>query len=49
MRIRRDPDRGLPPGPAIGFLQETPGWWDHWLRLAERVGVRVRVRPGPGP
>ncbi|GGN86294.1 peptidase S15 [Streptomyces albiflavescens] len=26
------PDRGQPPGPAIGFLQETLRWWDHWLR-----------------
>ncbi|MFD6414764.1 CocE/NonD family hydrolase [Streptomyces sp. NPDC060194] len=26
------PDRGLPPGPAIGFLQETLRWWDRWLR-----------------
>ncbi|MFH7598642.1 CocE/NonD family hydrolase [Streptomyces racemochromogenes] len=26
------PDRGLPPGPAIGFLQETLRWWDHWLK-----------------
>ncbi|WP_405885585.1 CocE/NonD family hydrolase [Streptomyces sp. NBC_01136] len=26
------PDRGLPPGPAIGFLQETLNWWDHWLK-----------------
>ncbi|MFE9097917.1 CocE/NonD family hydrolase [Streptomyces sp. NPDC007264] len=26
------PDHGLPPGPAIGFLQETLRWWDHWLR-----------------
>nr|WP_248003690.1 CocE/NonD family hydrolase [Streptomyces sp. RLB1-33] len=26
------PDRGLPPGPAIGFLQETLRWWGHWLR-----------------
>ncbi|MEU9142779.1 CocE/NonD family hydrolase [Streptomyces sp. NPDC048349] len=26
------PDRGLPPGPSIGFLQETLRWWDHWLR-----------------
>lgn len=25
------PDHGLP-GPAIGFLQETLRWWDHWLR-----------------
>lgn len=37
------PDRGLPPGPAIGFLQETLRWWDHWLRpTATSV-------PGPGP
>jgi uncharacterized protein len=21
-----------PPGPTIGFLQETLRWWDHWLR-----------------
>ncbi|MGW0910853.1 CocE/NonD family hydrolase [Streptomyces sp. NPDC002784] len=27
------PDRGLP-GPAIGFLQETLRWWDHWLKGA---------------
>ncbi|MET9733855.1 CocE/NonD family hydrolase [Streptomyces sp. NPDC006458] len=26
------PDRGLPPGPAVGFLQETLRWWDHWLK-----------------
>ncbi|WP_371496152.1 CocE/NonD family hydrolase [Kitasatospora sp. NBC_00374] len=26
------PDQGLPPGPAIGFLQETLRWWDHWLK-----------------
>ncbi|MFJ4471976.1 CocE/NonD family hydrolase [Streptomyces sp. NPDC089424] len=26
------PDRDLPPGPAIGFLQETLRWWDHWLK-----------------
>ncbi|MFE5292457.1 CocE/NonD family hydrolase [Isoptericola sp. NPDC056618] len=30
------PDRGLPPGPAIGFLQETLRWWDHWLKGADR-------------
>ncbi|MFE7659376.1 CocE/NonD family hydrolase [Streptomyces celluloflavus] len=28
------PDRGLPPGPAIGFLQETLRWWDRWLKPA---------------
>ncbi|MFJ6937198.1 CocE/NonD family hydrolase [Streptomyces sp. NPDC101132] len=32
------PDRGLPPGPAIGFLQETLRWWDHWLK-GEDTGV----------
>ncbi|KIF68502.1 peptidase S15 [Streptomyces sp. AcH 505] len=26
------PDQGLPPGPAIGFLQETLRWWDHHLK-----------------
>lgn len=26
------PDRGLAPGPAIGFLQETLRWWDRWLK-----------------
>lgn len=26
------PDRGLPPGPGIGFLQETLRWWDHHLK-----------------
>ncbi|MEU9129612.1 CocE/NonD family hydrolase [Kitasatospora sp. NPDC048540] len=28
---RQYPDQGLPPGPAIGFLQETLRWWDRWL------------------
>ncbi|MDJ1133735.1 CocE/NonD family hydrolase [Streptomyces iconiensis] len=32
------PDRGLPPGPAIGFLQETLRWWDKWLK-GEETGV----------
>jgi len=32
------PDRGLPPGPAIGFLQETLRWWDQWLK-DEDTGV----------
>jgi uncharacterized protein len=26
------PDRGLAPGPSIGFLQETLRWWDRWLK-----------------
>ncbi|MET9121893.1 CocE/NonD family hydrolase [Streptomyces sp. NPDC004528] len=25
------PDQDRSPGPAIGFLQETLRWWDHWL------------------
>ncbi|WIB75861.1 CocE/NonD family hydrolase [Curtobacterium sp. MCPF17_002] len=32
------PDRGLAPGPSIGFLQETLRWWDRWLR-GEDTGV----------
>jgi predicted acyl esterase len=34
----RYPDRNRPPGPAIGFLQETLRWWDHWLK-GEDTGV----------
>ncbi|MGW7645329.1 CocE/NonD family hydrolase [Streptomyces bobili] len=26
------PDHAPHPGPAIGFLQETLRWWDHWLK-----------------
>ncbi|GAB2833149.1 CocE/NonD family hydrolase [Streptomyces daliensis] len=37
------PDRGLPPGPAIGFLQETLRWWDHWLK-GEDTGVLEEPR-----
>ncbi|MFD6530403.1 CocE/NonD family hydrolase [Streptomyces sp. NPDC060184] len=29
------PDRGRPPGPAIGFLQETLRWWDQHLKGRE--------------
>ncbi|MFI8001847.1 CocE/NonD family hydrolase [Streptomyces sp. NPDC086010] len=32
------PDRGLRPGPAIGFLQETLRWWDQHLK-GEDTGV----------
>ena len=34
------PDRGLPPGPAIGFLQETLRWWDHWLKGIDSGAMR---------
>jgi uncharacterized protein len=26
------PNDDIPPGPAIGFLQECVRWWDHWLK-----------------
>ncbi|MFF2931889.1 CocE/NonD family hydrolase [Streptomyces mirabilis] len=54
------PDRGLPPGPAIGFLQETLRWWDRWLRptatsvpdpdpdLNDDPGPGVNDDPDPG-
>lgn len=36
------PDRGLAPGPSIGFLQETLRWWDRWL-----LGVDTGVEDDP--
>ena len=30
------PDIQREPGPAIGFLQETLRWWDHWLKGTPR-------------
>ena len=48
------PHEGVP-GPAIGFLQESLRWWDHWLKgedtrdrwtsRAARSGCRTRVPP----
>ncbi len=47
------PHEGVP-GPAIGFLQETLRWWDHWLRGRDtgimdepmyRVWMQDSVRP----
>ncbi|MFE0099530.1 CocE/NonD family hydrolase [Streptomyces sp. NPDC059009] len=39
------PDRGLPPGPAIGFLQETLRWWDHHLKgVANDVMEEPKLR-----
>ena len=29
------PNDDIPPGPAIGFLQECVRWWDHWLKGVE--------------
>ncbi|MFC9326010.1 CocE/NonD family hydrolase [Kitasatospora sp. NPDC057015] len=54
---RQYPDQGLPPGPAIGFLQETLRWWDQWLRGADtgvlgepalRSWIDESVPPGTG-
>ncbi|MFW6363447.1 MAG: CocE/NonD family hydrolase, partial [Spirochaeta sp.] len=33
----RYPHMGIP-GPAIGFLQESLRWWDHWLK-DEKTGI----------
>jgi putative CocE/NonD family hydrolase len=44
------------PGPAIGFLQESVRWWDHWLKGEDtgimdepmlRAWVQDSVRPSP--
>ena len=29
------PNDAIPPGPAIGFLQECVRWWDRWLKGAD--------------
>ncbi len=36
------PESG-PPGPAIGFLQESVRWWDHWLK-----GIDTGIMDEPG-
>ncbi|MFJ8072447.1 CocE/NonD family hydrolase [Streptomyces sp. NPDC096176] len=50
------PDRGLPPGPAIGFLQETLRWWDQHLKDRDtgvmdepllRSWITASYRPAP--
>jgi uncharacterized protein len=50
------PERGIP-GPAIGFLQESIRWWDHWLKGTEngadsepliRYYQQDYVKPAPG-
>ncbi len=42
------------PGPAAGFLQESRGWWDRWLKGTDtaappflRVWMMESVRPAP--
>jgi uncharacterized protein len=48
------PNEAIPPGPAIGFLQECLRWWDHWLKDIDtgimdepplRVWLQDAVRP----
>jgi uncharacterized protein len=50
------PEEPVPPGPAIGFLQECLRWWDHWLKDEEtgimdepalRVWMQDAVEPRP--
>ncbi|NQW89176.1 CocE/NonD family hydrolase [Curtobacterium sp. VKM Ac-2861] len=48
------PDRGLAPGPSIGFLQETLRWWDRWLRgidtgVEEDPALRAWINEGEAP
>ncbi|MEU9333340.1 CocE/NonD family hydrolase [Streptomyces sp. NPDC048290] len=50
------PDRGRPPGPAIGFLQETLRWWDRWLKGRDTgvdtdppLRVRLTTAHAPAP
>jgi putative CocE/NonD family hydrolase len=49
------PHEGLP-GPAVGFLQETLRWWDHWLKRQDdglmreppyRFYMMESVKPAP--
>ena len=49
------PETGIP-GPAIGFLQESLRWWDHWLKGVDtgimdepmlRCWMPEAVRPSP--
>ncbi|MFJ4296944.1 CocE/NonD family hydrolase [Curtobacterium sp. NPDC089689] len=48
------PDRGLAPGPSIGFLQETLRWWDRWLRgidtgVEDDPALRAWINEGEAP
>jgi len=42
------------PGPAIGFLQDTLRWWDHWLKdeatdIMDEPQVRVWMQDSVRP
>jgi predicted acyl esterase len=50
------PNDDIPPGPAIGFLQECVRWWNHWLKGEQngimdepmlRVWMQDSVEPRP--
>ena len=48
------PDIQAEPGPAIGFLQETLRWWDHWLKgvptgVAEEPALRAWMQDSVRP
>lgn len=48
------PDRGLAPGPSIGFLQETLRWWDRWLKdvdtgVEDDPALRAWINEGEAP
>ncbi|MDP4333686.1 CocE/NonD family hydrolase [Curtobacterium sp. A7_M15] len=48
------PDRGLAPGPSIGFLQESLRWWDRWLRgidtgVEREPALRAWINDGEPP
>ncbi|MCW2643815.1 MAG: peptidase [Dactylosporangium sp.] len=48
------PDIQREPGPAIGFLQETLRWWDHWLKgvptgVTEEPAVRAWMQDSVRP
>jgi uncharacterized protein len=47
---RQYPDIDRPPGPRIGFLQETLRWWDRWLRdVPNGVESEPALRAGGRP
>jgi hypothetical protein len=48
------PERGNDPGPAIGFLQDSLRWWDHWLKgidtgIMDEPMIRTWVQDSVSP